>query len=349
MRSVGTDARKGKGREMKNTEKVGAEKPVRWKLRASALGVLALGVMAATACGAGSSQSGQEDFLLGIVSISASESNNARFISGAKEVAKEKGWKVEVVDADGSAEKANTAMRNFATKDAGAIIDMVFPVTSIGAGLAATRQAGIPVATWGGGIDDGVVATTGAGGPLAEPIVEDMVEEMGGEGSVLALTYRSGLVCREREEVFDKVMADNPNIEVTKNEVGIPGFFQDGAQYSTAWLSGNPPDSGNLAIWGCWDDPALGAISGLKQRGRDDVQVYGQNGNQEAINAVETGSMTATNYQNSTEEGRRLVQTIDEAIKAGDGWKPKNVTVPGTVVNSDNIDQFLKENPKAGG
>ncbi len=343
------DALKRKGIEMKNIQKVGAGKTVGRRFRPLALIVLAFSVIAATACGAGSSQSGQDDFLLGIVSISASESNNARFISGAKEVAKEKGWKVEVVDADGSAEKANTSMRNFVQKDAGAIIDMVFPVTSIGAGLAATKQADIPVATWGGGIDDGVVATTGAGGPLAVPIVEQMVEEMDGEGSVLALTYRSGLVCREREEVFDKVMADNPNIEVTKNEVGIPGFFQDGAQYSTAWLSGNPPDSGNLAIWGCWDDPARGAISGLKQRGREDVQVYGQNGNQEAINAVETGSMTATNYQNSTEEGRKLVDTIDKAIKAGDGWKPKNVTVPGTVVTSDNIDKFLKENPKAGG
>ncbi len=334
---------------MKSTEKVGTEKPAGRRFRPLALAVLAFSVIAATACGAGQSSSSEEDFLLGIVSISASESNNARFITGAKEVAKQKGWRVEVVDADGSAEKANTAMRNFATKDAGAIIDMVFPTTSIGAGLAATQQAGIPVATWGGGIDDGVVATTGAGGPLAEPIVNDMVEEMNGEGSVLALTYRSGLVCREREEVFDRIMAENPNIEVTKNEVGIPGFFQDGAQYATAWLSGNAPDSGNLAIWGCWDDPALGAISGLKQRNRDDVQVYGQNGNQEAINAVKTGSMTATNYQNSTEEGRRLVQTIDQAVKAGDNWEPKNVTVPGTVVDSNNIDQFLQENPKAGG
>ena len=335
---------------MKSTERVRAEEPGRWRFKASALVVLGFCLVVATACGAESGQSGsQDELLLGIVSISASESNNARFITGAKEVAKDKGWRVEVVDADGSAEKANTAMRNFAQKDAGAIIDMVFPVTSIGAGLAATRQADIPVATWGGGIDDGVVATTGAGGPLAEPIVNSMVEEMEGEGSVLALTYRAGLVCREREEVFDRIMAENPNIEVTKNEVGIPGFFQDGAQYATAWLSGNPSGSGNLAIWGCWDDPALGAISGLKQRGRDDVQVYGQNGNQEAISAVENGSMTATNYQNSTEEGRRLVQTIDQAIKAGDGWKPKNVKVPGTVVDSGNIDRFLKENPKAGG
>lgn len=176
-----------------------------------------------------------------------------------------------------------------------------------------------------------------------------MVEEMDGEGSVLALTYRSGLVCREREEVFDEIMAENPGIEVEKSEVGIPGFFQDGAQYATAWLSAHPEDSGNLAIWGCWDDPALGAISGLKQRDRDDVMVYGQNGNQDAINAVDNGSMTATNWQNSVEEGRRLVDTLDEAIKAGEDWEPRNVEVQGVVVGAENVDQFLEEHPKAAG
>lgn len=320
------------------------------QFRASILSLLVAGMFVFTACGSGGqSADSEEELLLGIVSISANESNNARFIKGAKEAAQQKGWKVQVVDADGSAEKANTAMRNFVQQDAGAIIDMVFPVTSIGAGLAATRQADIPVATWGGGIDDGVVATTGAGGPLAVPIVETMVEEMNGTGSVLALTYRSGLVCREREEVFDEIMAENPDINVSKNEVGIPGFYQDGAQYATAWLSSHPADSGNLAIWGCWDDPALGAISGLKQRDRGDVEVYGQNGNQDAINAVNNGSMTSTNWQNSTEEGRRLVNTIDEAINAGQDWESKNVKVPGVVVDSDNIDEFLEEHPKAAG
>jgi ribose transport system substrate-binding protein len=31
-----------------------------------------------------------------------------------------------------------------------------------------------------------------------------------------------------------------------------------------------------LAIWGSWDDPAIGAISALRQQGRTDVKVYGQ-------------------------------------------------------------------------
>lgn len=71
-------------------------------------------VMVATACGAGSGQSSgsRKEFLLRIASISAGELNDVRFISGAKEVVRDKGWKVEVVEADGSAEKANITMRN---------------------------------------------------------------------------------------------------------------------------------------------------------------------------------------------------------------------------------------------
>ena len=169
-----------------------------------------------------------------------------------------------------------------------------------------------------------LVATDGAGGPLAKPIVERMVKDMNSKGSVLALTYRAGLVCREREKVFDEIVKKHPEIKVTKNEVQIPGDIQNGTQYTTAWLSSHPAGSGNLAVWGCWDDPAIGAISGLKQRHRDDVKVYGQNGNANAINAVKSGWMTATNWQDSVKEGKKLVDTIAKAKAAGSKWKPQD-------------------------
>jgi len=110
---VGTDALKGKGRGIKNIQKSGTGKAARWRFRPLALIVLAFSVMVAAACGAGSGQSSssREEFLVRTASISADESNDARFISGAKEAAKDKGWMIEVVDADGSAGKANTAMR----------------------------------------------------------------------------------------------------------------------------------------------------------------------------------------------------------------------------------------------
>lgn len=304
------------------------------------------GTPAATAAGA-SAPAAEGKKLLGLVSITVNDSSNARFIAGATAAAEAAGWEVSVIDAHGNADEANAAIQNLIQRKATAIIDLVFPVTSLGAGLAAAQAANVPVGTWGGGLGDGVVATNGSGGPQAEQVVKQMVEDLGGKGQVLALTYHTGQVCRDREQVLDDVLKDYPDIQVTRNEVKIPGYLQDGAQYTAAWLAGKPAGSGPLAIWGCWDDPALGGISTLKQQGRTDVKVYGQNGNADAINAVKDGMMTATSYAQVEEEGKVMFQTLLEAIEAGASWQPKAVEVPVIVVNTQGVEQFLKDHPEA--
>jgi ribose transport system substrate-binding protein len=286
-------------------------------------------------------------FVLGIVSISANEDNNQRFIQAATKEAASKGWEVSVIDAAGSADKANAAITNLVQRKVGAIVDMVFPVSSLGASLAVARQAGIPVATWGGGLGNGVVATNGSGGPMAIPIVKLMLQDLNNKGAVLALTYHTGQVAREREEELDKLLKDAPDVKVTKNEVRIPGYFQDGAQYATAWLAAHPANSSPLAIWGSWDDPSLGAISALRQQNRTDVKVYGENGNAQAIEAIRKGYMTATAWQDSATEGVKLVDTLDEAIKAGKSWEAKAVEVPAVVITKANVEDFVKQHPES--
>src|SRR5690349_12003094 len=182
----------------------------------------------------------QDKPLVGIVSISATEANNARYISGAQAAAKELDWEVAVIDAAGSADQANAAIRNFAQRGATAIVDMVFPFSSIGAGLDAAKSANIPVVTWGGGLGSTVAATNGSGGPMVVPVNELMLKDLEGKGSLLALTYRTGEVCRNREVELDQALTAYPDIKVTKNEVRIPGYFEDGAQYANAWLAAHP-------------------------------------------------------------------------------------------------------------
>ena len=84
--------------------------------------------------------------ILGIVSISATETSNARFIRGAELAASKLGWEVSVTDAQGAVDRANLAIQGLVASRAVAIIDMVFPVTSIGAGLAVADAARVPVA-----------------------------------------------------------------------------------------------------------------------------------------------------------------------------------------------------------
>jgi len=289
----------------------------------------------------------QDKPLVGVVSISATEANNARYISGAQAAAAELGWEVSVIDAAGSADQANAAIQNFVQRGAAAIVDMVFPFSSIGAGLAAAKDANIPVVTWGGGLGSTVAATNGSGGPMVVPVNDLMLKTMEGKGSILALTYRTGEVCRNREVELDKALEAFPDIKVTKNEVRIPGYFEDGAQYANAWLASHPAGEENLAIWGCWDDPAIGAIGSLRAQARDDVKVYGVNGNAQALENIRNGFMTATAWQDSYTEGFDMMKLLPEIQKAGADWQPKAVEVPAVLVTKDTVEQFVAEHPEA--
>lgn len=317
------------------------------------LSVLTVVTLSLTGCGSSAPTTGtangtsSKNFDLAVVSISPSDANNAAYIKGLKVQAAKYNWTVSVTDAHGNADEANAAIQNFVTRGAGAIIDMVFPTTSLATGLRAAKQAKIPVATWGGGMGDGVVVTNGTGGLFAVPIVKMMTEQIGDKGDILALTYHTGQVAREREAELDKVVKDKPGIKVTKNEVKIPGTLQDGAQYANAWLASHPKDSGKLAVWGSWDDPSLGAISSLKQQGRKDVLVFGENGNADAIKAIQEGWMTATAWEDAAAEAAKTVDTLKQAIEAGDKWTPVAAEVAPIVVTKDNVDQFIKDHPEA--
>jgi ribose transport system substrate-binding protein len=304
----------------------------------AALAAIGLGIVPAVAADAP---------LVGVVSISATEANNARFITGAEAAAKELGWQVSVVDAAGSADQANAAIQNFAQRGAAAIVDMVFPFSSIGAGLDAAKSANIPVVSWGGGLGGTVAATNGSGGPMVVPVNDLMIKTMNGKGSILALTYHTGEVCRNREVELDKALAAFPDIKVTKNEVRIPGYFEDGAQYANAWLASHPAGDESLAIWGCWDDPAIGAIGSLRAQARDDVKVYGVNGNAQALENIKNGFMTATAWQDSYTEGYNMIKMLPDIQKAGAGWQPKAVEVPAVLVTKDTVEKFIADHPDA--
>ena len=288
----------------------------------------------------------EEKVDIAVVSISAADSNNVRYIKGLEDGAEQYGYEVSVLDADGSTDKANSAFANFVSRGADVIVDMVFPATSIATGLKSAEDAGIPVVTWGGGMADGVWYTNGSGGPTATDVIKKMIEDMDGEGELLALTYHEGQVARDREAILDELLADYPDIEVTKNEVNIPGTLQNAMEYANAWLASRPADGTNYAVWGSWDDPALGAISTLKQMGRTDVKVYGQNGNADALQAILDGTMTATSWQSGYDEGIAALEAIHEILEKGEEFEKTEEVVPVVVVTADNIEKFIEEHPE---
>jgi len=291
----------------------------------------------------------EEKPLFGIVAIAPTEPGNARYIRGVEMAAEGAGWQVVVVDAQGSADQANAAVQDLIDKGARAIAVTVFPVASIGAGLALAEAAKVPVVTWGGGLGPGVAATNGSPGPMAGPVVDMMVRDLGGTGEVLALSNSAAGACRAREAVLTEALARHPGIKLTRSEVRIPGYFEDAAANAGAWLALRPAGGAPLAIWSCWDDPAVGAVSALRRDGRSDVRVYGVGGNPQAIDAIRKGLMTATAWQNALAEGHDMFGVVLSMLAAGKDWQPKAVEVPVVVVTGESVESFLLDHPDATG
>ncbi|CAN5312645.1 substrate-binding domain-containing protein [soil metagenome] len=307
--------------------------------------VLALAACSTPAGDTGGGDDGQKT--LGIVAIVATDALNAQMIQGATDAAEDAGWAVNVIDAQGSLDKANAAMVTFATtQKTDAIVVSAFASSSIGAGLASATAANIPVVTWGGELVPGIVAASSAL-PVGYDSVNSMLEDFGDTGEVLALTYHTGILCLYRGVAFDEVIEKETGITVTHNEVAIPGQVDDGNAFTAAWLASHPEGSGPLAIWGAWDEPAMGAIAALQSAGRTDVKVYAINGAPNALQAIKDGTMTQIVWQDGYAEGQELFKAAADSIEAGDAWEQKTIDIPGVVVDASTIDAFLEEHPDA--
>jgi ribose transport system substrate-binding protein len=292
--------------------------------------------------GHASAQSAARTKTVGIVDLVQSDPLNVEVIKGVTAAAKAKGWKVLVYDANGNADAANAAFKRYASQKVNMILDLAFPVTSVRAGLQAARAAKIPVGGWGSGHAPGILMTTVD--DVGHPSVNAVLKSMGGtsgKGSVLALFFTGGQVCRERQAVFVKTMKKAPGVKVQIQNLTLPGEQQEGTNYTNAWLAQHTRGSGNLAVWGCWDSPMYGAVAALRQQSRSDVKAFSINGSPQAIQLVKSGALYNEVWENGYKEGQVVFNTTLAGIARGASWKPKTLAVPGIIVTKTNVDAFL--------
>jgi ribose transport system substrate-binding protein len=292
-----------------------------------------------------SAVTGLEAKTLGIVALLANDALNVAVIAGATDAAKAAGWDVKVVDTQASADQANAAMSTFAVQKVDAIFVLAFASTSIGAGMAAANAADIPVATWGGEIVPGIVVTT-SGMTVGEESAKFLLDKVGDNAEILAMTFHPGKLCIDRGDAFDSAVKGKSGLSVTYNEVTVPGQVQNGNAITQPWLTAHPAGGKKpLAIWACWDEPTQGAVAALRQAGRTDVTTVSINGSPQALQLVKDGDLTATVWQPAYQEGKAAFQAILDSIKAGKSWQPKTIEIPGVVVTKDNVDKFLADHP----
>jgi ABC-type sugar transport system substrate-binding protein len=328
------------------------------ELRKFGAAVLAVGCLLAAGCGSSSDESGGsttagggsassgKKYNVGIVAFAAADQTSSQAIAGYKAEADKLGYKVTVVDPQGSVDKAVGAMQDLVQKRVDLMMVTVFPSTALTAGLRAAKAANIPVVSLSGGIADGVQVNVDSGIVAGKTLADELVKETGGKGDLLALGYRSGLPCIGREKSLDAALGST-SINKTRNEVPIPGQVEASTQFTQAFLAKHKDTGEGLTVWGCFDDPALGAIAAIKQGGRKDVKVFGINGQPGALKAIQDKSMNATVWLDVVKAGTQIAQNTAKYVQAGVDAKPVNTPLPQELVTQENVDQFLQSHPDA--
>jgi ABC-type sugar transport system substrate-binding protein len=303
------------------------------------LAVLLLAVLA-TALAAGCQRGGGEGGGGARIGLSVSTLNNPFFVTlrdGAQSAADEAGAELIVSDAQNDTAQQQDDIQNFVTQQVNVIL--VNPVDSdaVVPAIEAANQANIPVIALDRGASGGELATTIAsdnvqGGNLAG---EELIRLVG-SGSVAQLEGTPGAdPARDRGQGFQDAIDTQSAVEVVASQSA--NFDRaEGLNVAENILQANPDIAG---IFAQNDEMALGAVQALGGSAGDDVKVVGFDAIEDALSAIEDGTMNATVAQQPAEIGSLGVENAISVIN-GESVE-ENIPVEVQLVTPENVSEFL--------
>lgn len=316
------------------------------KATKTALALAAAAALSLSACSSNATDAGSGDTEApeagGTIVLLVSTLNNPFFVDladGAKAEAEARGYTLEISDAqDDTATQANQAS-NAVSKGVKAVV--INPVDSDAAStsVAELNAANIPVVAVDRGVTEGTLASFVSsdnvlGGKLA---AETLAKAIGEEGDVIVLEGVPGTsAARDRGEGFTEGIKAFPNINVVASQTA--NFDRaEGLDVATNLLQANPNAK---AIFAHNDEMALGALKALGDRAGKDVLVFGFDGSDDALTAINDGTLLGSIAQQPKELGKIAVAQAIAAIESGSA--EANVPVEVKVVSKDNVADYLK-------
>ncbi len=252
------------------------------------------------------------DFKIG---LSISTLNNPFFVAlkdGAEEQAAELDATLTVADAQNDAAKQVSDVEDMIQKGMDLILINPTDSEAVGAAVQSANDAGIPVITVDRNAESGevvahVASDNVAGGKLAG---EYMVELVGEGGKVVELEGIPGAsATRDRGQGFNEAIDGKLDV-VAKQSANF-----DRAQGLTVMENILQDNKDIVAVFAHNDEMALGAVQALNSAGMSDVKVIGFDATDDAVKAVEDGTMAATVAQKPTEIGKLGVEAAVNYLK----------------------------------
>lgn len=267
--------------------------------------------------------------------------NNPFFVSvadGAKDQASKLGVNLDVQNANNNdTSSLNQATTALVKKPGVLLLD---PTSSEAGGSITVQanQANVPVVAFDRMPDQGSLAAfigydavqAGRNGASA------LCAAVGGAGKVAELQGLLGTsVARDRSEGFRAGMKECPGVEVVA--VQSADFDRGKAlDVTTNILQANP---GITGIYGANDEMALGAVAAVKSRGLlATIKIVGNDGIGDALAAVKSGEMYATNAESPFALGQEVAK-IGHAVASGETVEESRV-LQGQLITGSDVEKF---------
>lgn len=260
-------------------------------------------------------------------------------MGGIKDEMKAKGMDVDkqlvTVDANSDQATMNNYVNDLIAQKVDAIILAPMDCTAVTEALTACEDAGIPVIN----VDTAVDATDKVVSIIASDnykagveCAQDMMDKLDKGSKIAVMDQPSGTACVQREKGFLDTVGDYFDIVSTTDTEG------DTAKTMTAAEDVLTADD-DLAGFFCINDMgALGCVQATQAAGKDDILIYGVDGNPDFMGYVADGSATASAAQQPSVIGQKA---LDAAIDTLDGKEVEHdQTVDVVLINKDNIGDF---------
>lgn len=306
----------------------------------TALGLAAAAALTLGSCsGGGAAEEGASDsdesLTITVVTPYLANAATKEVIDLFTEEGESRGWQVSVTDTAGDMNQLNSAFQDAAAQKPDAIVLGTGDPTQISLGLKAAADAEVPVFAIDAGEADGIVANvTSDNTDLGEQSAQALIDEMGGEGSVLMLTHDPHPGVKQRAEGARAVFEEQGIDIIEAKHVEVPGPVEDARASVQDAISAQGDELDG--IWGGWDEPALGATQALDAAGVDDVPVVGVDGQDFAIAEIEKGGpFVATVKQDWPSIATEIADLIQGYVVDGDEPEEGQIELPGTLITQE--------------
>ena len=248
------------------------------------------------------------------IGVSLSTLNNPFFVSireGVEEVAKNENVETVITDAQNDSSTQNNQVEDLITQGVDLIVINPVDSTAISTSVQKANEANIPVICVDRKADEGelvsfIASNNVEGGKLAG---EYILEKVGENAEVIQLEGIPGASStRERGEGFTEATDGKINLLASQTA----NFDRaEGMTVMENLLQAHPEVK---AVFCQNDEMALGASEAVKASGKD-VTIVGFDGNDDALKAVEEGSLSATVAQKPQEMGKLAIETALKYLK----------------------------------